>query len=317
MTGACVPFCLAFLLLPTCGLLGADTTCMKSPSEARQILAGSGDAVQRRAAYRLLAADEQTRRKILDAALADRDPLIRRHALLESLESLQNDGTALVRRMSNDPDPDVMSLLLAFAEARTPRDRSLELLKIIGGKTVLPDIRRKVQRQTSFAFFRSKRRLSENPAHDHEIIKVRTIMLNEKGWKFRPDPSGNLHGKNVFDPAYDDSAWKNINIGYWEKQGYPGYDGIAWYRMRFTMPARPDCNAVELHFAGVDESAWVWLNGKYIGQRDIGVDGWKIPFYLDVTDEIRFGGENVLTVRVEDTCFGGGIWKPVSIDILK
>ena len=79
----------------------------------------------------------------------------------------------------------------------------------------------------------------------------------------------------------------------------------------------PGCNAVELAFGAVDESAWVWLNGKYIGKHDIGPDGWKVPFWLDVTREIRFGGENLLAVRVKDTEKAGGIWKPVTVDILK
>ena len=45
--------------------------------------------------------------------------------------------------------------------------------------------------------------------------------------------------------------------------------------------------------------------------------GRKVPFWLDVTREIRFGGENLLAVRVKDTEKAGGIWKPVTVDILK
>ena len=74
---------------------------------------------------------------------------------------------------------------------------------------------------------------------------------------------------------------------------------------------------VLLHLDGADYFADVWLNGKYIGKHDIGPDGWKVPFWLDVTREIRFGGENLLAVRVKDTEKAGGIWKPVTVDILK
>ena len=82
-------------------------------------------------------------------------------------------------------------------------------------------------------------------------------------------------------------------------------------------PAPAEMKAVELYFRGVDESAWVWLNGKYVGQHDLGPSGWDKPFHLDVTGEILWGKENVLAVRVEDTQYGGGIWRPVSVEILK
>ena len=74
---------------------------------------------------------------------------------------------------------------------------------------------------------------------------------------------------------------------------------------------------MEIHFGAVDESAWVWLNGKYAGQHDVGPAGWDRPFDLDITNEVKWGGENQLTVRVEDTKAVGGIWKPVKINIVK
>ena len=83
------------------------------------------------------------------------------------------------------------------------------------------------------------------------------------------------------------------------------------------MPQKMDCNAVELAFGAVDESAWVWLNGVYLGSHDIGPDGWNTAFALDCTKEVRWGEENVLVVRVLDTAQAGGIWKPIHVEILK
>ena len=56
---------------------------------------------------------------------------------------------------------------------------------------------------------------------------------------------------------------------------------------------------------------------EYIGQHVVGPAGWNRPFYLDITQEVKWGEENQLTVRVEDTVKAGGIWKPVSIEFLK
>ena len=61
----------------------------------------------------------------------------------------------------------------------------------------------------------------------------------------------------------------------------------------------------------------MWLNGVYVGQHAAGPSGWNEAFQLDVTEEIRWGGRNVLVVRVFDSKLGGGIWKPVKLDILR
>jgi hypothetical protein len=70
-------------------------------------------------------------------------------------------------------------------------------------------------------------------------------------------------------------------------------------------------------FGGVDECAWVWINGKYAGDHDIGPNGWNVPFYLDITDLLNWGGKNQITVRAMNTAHAGGIWRPVTIEVLK
>lgn len=106
-------------------------------------------------------------------------------------------------------------------------------------------------------------------------------------------------------------------MGVWEDQGFADYDGVAWYTIKFKMPEKIDSNAVEVVFDAVDESAWVWLNGTYLGAHDVGPEGWKESFAMDCTKEIQWGKENVLTVRVFDAAYAGGIYKPVRIEILK
>ena len=83
------------------------------------------------------------------------------------------------------------------------------------------------------------------------------------------------------------------------------------------MPEKLDCNAVELYCPSVDECAWVWLNGVYVGQHDIGPSGWNKPFWIDVTADIRWGASNLLVIRVEDSAQAGGILKPMALEVLK
>ena len=74
---------------------------------------------------------------------------------------------------------------------------------------------------------------------------------------------------------------------------------------------------MEICFDGVDECAWVWINGRNVGQHDLGPDGWDKPFTLDITEEVRWGERNQITVRVQDSAYAGGIWKPVRIEVLQ
>ena len=168
-----------------------------------------------------------------------------------------------------------------------------------------------------FKFQRTKQRLSERNDWDYAITTLSSTELPTEGWKFALDRAGNGHERGFFAVDLDDSRWKTLHVGHWETQGFPGYDGFAWYRIAFDAPAKVQCNAVELAFGGVDEEAWVWLNGVYVGQHAVGPSGWDKPFRLDVSDELRWGGRNVLVVRVFDSRKGGGIWKPVKLDILR
>ncbi|MBT4822200.1 MAG: hypothetical protein HON70_41215, partial [Lentisphaerae bacterium] len=123
--------------------------------------------------------------------------------------------------------------------------------------------------------------------------------------------------KSWFKLGLDDAKWAGISIEQaWQKAGYD-YTGVAWYRRTIELPAKPDHLAVELHFKGVDECAWVWVNGAYVGQQDLGPSGWNKAFLLDVTKEVKWGEANQITVRAMNTAHAGGIWRPVALEILK
>ena len=69
----------------------------------------------------------------------------------------------------------------------------------------------------------------------------------------------------------------------------------------------------------VDENGGrlIYLGKGETSNRDFQLIPVNKPFYLDVTKEVLWGKENVLTVRVEDTENAGGIWQGVSLEIWK
>ena len=274
------------------------------------------DSVLRRAAFRSLLESHHTD-TVLKSGIQDADPAIRSRSIYECFQRKGDGAYDLLKGAMREPDPQAAALLLSCVQRFKDKIKSRELITLLSKQSPVREVRRAAVRIIDFPYYRKVALLRDNPTHDHEVVTIKSIPLAQTGWKFRPDPMENGHHKGWFDPGFNDSKWKEVRLQYWEKQGYYGYDGIAWYRFRFTMPEKMDCNAVEIHFGAVDESAWIWLNGKYVGQHDIGPAGWDRPFDLDITNEVKWGGENQLTVRVEDTMAAGGIWKPVKINIVK
>lgn len=250
--------------------------------------------------------------------LKDKDPEIRRYALYRVLKGSGTPDLALLKAAFADPEESIrITALLSLSGSEYKKNRQITaLLDDVAKNNSSPLVRRFALR-AAWPFHREIKLLRDDPTWDYEVKTVKSFHLEKLPWLFAADPRQEGHIKGFFKTDFNDSKWKKIRMGNWEKQGFPGYDGTAWYRIKFTMPEKIDSNAVEIVFQGVDESAWVWLNGIYLGSHDIGPGGWNKTFAVDCRNEIRWGKENVLTVRVYDEAFAGGIYKPVRVDVLK
>ncbi len=273
--------------------------------------------VVRRTAARLLAELGTPAREALLAAWQAEDPVVRQTALKGLLRCEGADRDAVLARAVKDPDLTVR-LLAAGALASAPQTETVRALLQVASKDA-SDAVRTIAGRALWPFRRDVVPLRERPDWDHEVTVVQSIPLPREGWRFATDPMGDGHLKKWYEADFDDSSWKTIAIEEtWEKAGYE-YDGFAWYRRTVELPPRPEgtLNAVEIACDGVDECAWVWVNGVYVGQHDLGTAGWDRPFTLDITDAVRWGQPNQITIRVLDTAYAGGIWKPVRIEALR
>lgn len=139
------------------------------------------------------------------------------------------------------------------------------------------------------------------------------VELPYDGWRFQLDPHNRGEQGQWFAVDFDDSAWAGVRTGeFWEKQGYD-YDGVAWYRRWVEVPSDLAGQRIELVFLGVDERAWVYVDGRLVGSHAEGDPGelWVEPFSFDVTEHLKPGQTHQITVRVHDSGGAGGIWKPV------
>ncbi len=253
---------------------------------ALQILKTDSDALTRRSALRMLLKTSLAQQAIA-IGLKDGDEMVRQ-ATVEHLAHhfAQHPAySALLEEAQND------------ASARVSRIASSALWPFT---TEVFSVREKPQYQ------------------DHQLKVVQKIELPLEGWKFQTDPHQNGHKKQWFEASYNDKSWQPIGIGKsWQSQGQQ-YEGVAWYRLAFDLPARPDATAADVVFEAVDQAAWVWVNGEFVGQHDVGPEGWNKQFASDATALLRWGAQNHIVVRVmKKEGNHAGIWKPVFIEALK
>ncbi len=254
--------------------------------------------------------------EVMAAALRHSDPEVRMTAFLalNDLDKLKIENMAVAVQ-----DKDSTALRLSAVQILAGMPRSKETLGLLALAT--KDESKAVNELASkalnfFPFFRQVESVRENADHIVNVIQVIPVPVD--GWKLKFDPGNNGHTQKWFVPKLDEAGWTDVSIGrFWDDFGFKGKTGIGWYRGRFMMPAKPAMNAVEMSFDAVDESAWVWVNGQYAGQHDVGSAGRDIPFRIDVTPFIKWNTENQVTVRVLNTEKNGGIWKPVKLEIIR
>ena len=141
-------------------------------------------------------------------------------------------------------------------------------------------------------------------------VEAKVFSLPKGGWLFKMD------GKEVgvkaewFLPTAPLDGWTPIDIeGFW---GDKGGTGAGWYRRDVSVPALPEGRKVYLHFGAVDEELMLWIDGRHVGDHNIGPDGWDKPFAMDVTGKLTAGKHHV-AMRVYNTKAAGGVWKPVTV----
>jgi len=165
--------------------------------------------------------------------------------------------------------------------------------------------------------------VKKNPRFEND--KLFAEFANEfvadlpKVWKFKTDPKQEGDKLGFAAADYKDADWRSIEINmWWEEQIKEAYDGWAWYRCTFQVPATLKGKEIALIFGAVDESAWLYLNGKPAGEHDIGPLGWDQPFVITLDPKlVKFGEPNVLAVKVFDSSNLGGIWRAVKLAVKK
>lgn len=137
------------------------------------------------------------------------------------------------------------------------------------------------------------------------------VDLAGAGWKFTTGDDAAWS-----DPSFADTAWRDWSVpdNWGDHADLSGYDGFAWYRRTFTLPARPagvTDSTIIAALGKIDDADQVFLNGSEIGRTGgfpPAFDStWEVPReYYPADGLLRWGATNVLAVRVYDGTGGGG-----------
>ena len=143
------------------------------------------------------------------------------------------------------------------------------------------------------------------------------------GWKFYLGDNANASKQ-----GFDDSAWDNVNLphdfsiiqhftasGEAESGFLPG--GTGWYRKSFVIGEEAAGKTFLLNFDGVYSDAYVYVNGKFVGEHHYGYTN----FAFDITEHLTCDGatQNVVAVKAVNNVpssrwySGSGIYRDVTL----
>lgn len=154
--------------------------------------------------------------------------------------------------------------------------------------------------------------------------QVRSVVDFNNGWKFFLGNDSLASNAN-----YNDAKWRSLNLPHdWSiesnfsssfpatNQGGALPGGIGWYRKNFIVPASSANKNIRIEFDGVYKNSEVWINGYYLGKRPYGY----INFSYDLTPHLRYGKQNVIAVKVDNSLqpdsrwySGSGIYRDVKL----
>ena len=123
----------------------------------------------------------------------------------------------------------------------------------------------------------------------------RVVNNFNPGWRFlKADAAG------AEQPDFDDSGWEAAHLPHGleilgeNASGGRNYQGIAWYRKRFTAPR--NAGKAYLYFEAAMGHAQVWVNGTQVMEHF----GGYLPFAAEISALLHHDRANVVAVKVNN-----------------
>jgi len=112
------------------------------------------------------------------------------------------------------------------------------------------------------------------------------------GWEFVKDVDSSL---------LDKTSWEAVSLPHTPRieplvKTEQQWQGTCYYRKSFTVPSEDRDKHIALQFDGAMHEADIYLNGKHIFRHL----GGFLPFYINITHEVRWGASNILLVKLNN-----------------
>ncbi|MGV8096846.1 MAG: glycoside hydrolase family 2 TIM barrel-domain containing protein [Mangrovibacterium sp.] len=138
--------------------------------------------------------------------------------------------------------------------------------------------------------------ITKRPDSNRKVINLNGI------WKFKYFPTSEIGADSLFfENNFDTKKWSDIKVpGHWDLQGFadpsegsvPPVTGL--YRTTFSLPETMKGQQIFIRFDGVQYGYDFYVNGKYVATYASSYN--RADF--NITDKVKFSGENTLAVKV-------------------
>jgi diguanylate cyclase (GGDEF)-like protein len=149
-------------------------------------------------------------------------------------------------------------------------------------------------------------------ADEVPAVNVERLPTSLAGdWLFRTG-----HDPAWASPFRERRNWYRIHVpGAWERNGYPGYNGHAWYRLQLDISSGLAGELLGIDLGMIGDADEVFLNGRSIGSTGASPPRFDKAtlarrFYPLPREAIRYGEYNELAIHVYNGARFGGLLGP-------
>jgi hypothetical protein len=154
-----------------------------------------------------------------------------------------------------------------------------------------------------------------NPLSATILSSPRRTELLQSGWRFKKESLKQSESLEPSEPTFNDGAWEIVGVPhcfndldtFQNAANSQTFRGNVWYRSRFRLAPSARGKKVFVEFEAVNIACAVYVNGKFKpGNTQVPQPGQVthigcfLPFAIDITDDVHFGSDNVLAIRVSN-----------------
>lgn len=225
--------------------------------------------------------------EVVKGALAHPSAAVRKAVVQMLPRNGESDRFLLSSKVLNDKDPDVrLAALLYFSEREPSKEIGEQLFRLSQEKQIKTD-----DWLASTLYVAGSR---------HHQGFITAFMAANPDFEIGSLDKGR---KQVAD--LDDTNWKNMRLPQFIEDAGLQMDGIIWFQKNVELPADSAGKTGTISLGPIDDSDKVYINGTLVGETE---KDYQADRSYTIPAGILKAGKNTISVWVEDTGGGGGIW---------